>query len=64
MPVTPYLMVGGTDSCFYENVCDKIFRVGPFKMTTEALGSIHGTNEKIAIETLKNGVRFYIQLIV
>jgi len=63
MPVTPYLMVGGTDSCFYENVCDKIFRVGPFKMTTEALGSIHGTNEKIAIETLKNGVRFYIQLI-
>jgi len=63
MPVAPYLMVGGTDSCFYENVCDKIFRVGPFKMTKEALGSIHSTNEKIEIDILENGVRFYIQLI-
>ena len=63
IPVTPYLMVGGTDSCFYENICSNIFRVGPFVMTHDALGSIHGTNEKILIETLENGVRFYIQLI-
>ena len=63
LPVAPYLMVGGTDSCFYENVCDKIFRVGPFKMTKETIGSIHGTNEKMAIETLEKGVKFYIQMI-
>ncbi len=63
IPVTPYLMVGGTDSCFYENICKKIFRVGPFKMTVESLGSIHSTNEKIEIEKLEDGVRFYIQLI-
>lgn len=63
MPVTPYLMVGGTDSCFYENICKKIFRVGPFKMTKEALSSIHSTNEKIDIDILHDGVRFYIQLI-
>lgn len=63
IPVTPYLMVGGTDSCFYENVCKNILRIGPFKMSMEALGSIHGTNEKISIESLKDGVRFFIQLI-
>ncbi|MEX1377956.1 MAG: M20 family peptidase [Eubacteriales bacterium] len=63
LPVTPYLMVGGTDSCFYEKVCSNIFRVGPFRMTKDALGSIHSTNEKIDINILENGVRFYIQLI-
>lgn len=63
LPIAPYLMVGGTDSCFYENICDKIFRCGPFKMTKEALGSIHSTNEKIAIDVLNEGVKFYIQLI-
>ena len=63
LPVAPYLMVGGTDSCFYERICSKIFRVGPFKMTKEAIGSIHSTNEKIAIHVLENGVKFYIQLI-
>ena len=63
IPVTPYLMIGGTDSCFYENVCENILRIGPFKMSMEALGSIHGTNEKISIESLEGGVKFFIQLI-
>lgn len=63
IPVAPYLMVGGTDSCFYEIITDHIYCVSPFMMEQSDLKRIHATNERISKENLANGVRFFIRLI-
>jgi carboxypeptidase PM20D1 len=64
IPVAPYLMVGGTDSCFFECVTDNIYCICPFKLETEDLARIHGTNERIEIKQIENGVRFFAEVIL
>lgn len=63
IPIAPYLMVGGTDSCFFECLTDNIYNISPFKMTPENLGSIHSTNEYIEKKQLENGVKFFMEVI-
>ncbi|MCK5129764.1 MAG: M20 family peptidase [Clostridiales bacterium] len=63
IPIAPYLMVGGTDSCYFECVTDNIYCISPFKLETSDLKRIHGTNEKILKSQIENGVKFFIQLI-
>ncbi len=57
--VAPYLVMGGTDACRYEAVCDNIYRYSPFLMRTELLLTTHGTNERLPVSALKNGVVFF-----
>lgn len=57
--VTPYLVMGGTDSFHYENVCKNIYRFGPFSVPTNMLFTIHSTNERIPVKQLANGVAFF-----
>lgn len=61
--VTPYVMMGGTDSRRFTGICDAVYRFAPFFMDVEARGSIHAVDEKIALETLERGVTFYETLI-
>jgi len=60
---TPYLMLGASDSRHYEKLCPNIYRFSPVHITSEELASIHGNNESISIENLKNGVLFYQELL-
>lgn len=57
--VAPYLVMGGTDACHYEPVCDNIYRYSPFMVDTALLLTTHGTNERIPVATLKDGVAFF-----
>ena len=57
--VAPYLVMGGTDARNYENVCDNIYRYSPFLMDTALLLTCHGTNERIPLTSLKDGVVFF-----
>lgn len=57
--VAPYLVMGGTDARQYEPVCDNIYRYSPFLVTTQLLLTTHGTNERIPIDTLEDGVAFF-----
>ncbi len=57
--VAPYLVMGGTDACFYEPICDNIYRFAPFLVNTSLLLCTHATNERIPVETLKAGVSFF-----
>lgn len=61
--VTPYIMMGGTDSRRFTGICDAVYRFAPFYMDAGARGSIHAIDEKIALETLERGVGFYETLI-
>lgn len=57
--VAPYLVMGGTDARQYEDVCDNIYRYSPFLMNTGLLLTTHGTNERIPVDSLKDGVVFF-----
>ena len=64
IPIAPYLMVGGTDSCYYECVTDNIYCIGPFRLDTKDLSRIHGTNERMEIGQLEKGIRFFAEIIL
>ena len=57
--VAPYLVMGGTDACFYEPICDNIYRFAPFKVSTELLLCTHATNERLPIDTVEESVAFF-----
>ncbi len=57
--VAPYLVMGGTDARQYEDVCDNIYRYSPFLMDTGLLLTTHGTNERIPVSSLADGVAFF-----
>lgn len=61
--VLPYLVLGGTDSRFYEPLSQNIYRFSPVVLTREALATMHGTNEHISIASLAEMVRFFYLLI-
>lgn len=57
--VAPYLVMGGTDACHYEAVCDNIYRYSPFLVGTSLLLTTHGTNERIPISSMEDGIVFF-----
>jgi len=57
--IVPYLVMGGTDTVFYEPICDNCYRFSPFFMPLDLLMRTHATDECLAIDTLGDGVRFF-----
>lgn len=56
--ISPYLMVGGTDSRKYEKVSENIIRFAPYRISNTELSSIHNTNENISIDNLRRYITF------
>ncbi|MGE0621709.1 MAG: M20 family peptidase [Pseudomonadales bacterium] len=61
--VAPGLMIAGSDTRHYGKVADNAFRFNPMIVTPEDLTGFHGTNEKISVANLAQGVRTYMQII-
>lgn len=61
--VTPYLVLGGTDARHYAGLTDDVYRFGPFRYGADALKLAHGRDERISIDNLVQGVRFYRALL-
>ncbi|HEV8400233.1 MAG TPA: M20 family peptidase [Gemmatimonadales bacterium] len=61
--VTPWLVVGGTDSRHFDKLTANVYRSGALTLTAADLGRIHGTNERVAISDYARNIAFYIQLI-
>ena len=57
--VAPYLVMGGTDACNYEPICENIYRYSPYKASIELLLCTHGTNERVPVEAIGPGVAFF-----
>ncbi|MCQ1528926.1 M20 family peptidase [Lutispora saccharofermentans] len=62
--ITPYLVVGGSDSRKYYNVCKNIYRFTPFIVNDEEMKAFHNTNERITIENFNRMIDFYKKFIV
>ena len=61
--VSPYLVMGGTDACNYEPICDNIYRFGPFRADMSLMMLCHGTNERIPVSCMEDGLRFFVNFI-
>lgn len=61
--VAPFLVLAATDTKHYEDISGNIYRFVPMRFTSEDLGRIHGTNERLSIDNLEEMIKFYIQLI-
>ena len=61
--VAPSLMIGSTDSKHFADVTDATYRFFPTRMDNEAIGSIHGINERIKIPYFMETIRFYETLL-
>jgi carboxypeptidase PM20D1 len=61
--VSPYLVLGATDSRYFAELTENIYRFAPFSVTSEDLNRIHGINERISIDDYHNSISFYQRLI-
>ncbi len=57
--VTPYLMIGGTDSRNYKGLSDKIYRFMPCILTGKELALMHADDEYISVENFNKMIEFY-----
>ena len=61
--VSPYLMLGGTDCRFFNEISLGALRFSPIRLDQSELSKMHGHNESIRISTLVEAVRFYQSVI-
>lgn len=59
LPHSPYVMTGGTDSRFYQEICPNCIRFGPVVFGPEQLKGMHGVNEAVETNCLPGAVDFY-----
>ena len=59
----PFLTVGGTDCRHYEGVTQGLYRFAPFPFGRADLKLPHGIDERVAVASLPDAVRFYARLI-
>lgn len=57
--VTPFLVMGGTDSYHYQDICDNVYRFSPYTVSVDIMMSAHSTDERIPVESLGQGVAFF-----
>lgn len=61
--VTPWLVVGGTDSRYFAALTPAVYRVGLTRVGPGDLKRAHGTDERVSVENYGEIVRFYVQLL-
>ncbi len=61
--VVPGMLTATTDSPHYAPVSENIYRFHPFSVDMELTGSIHGTNERISIESINTALELSKSLI-
>ncbi len=57
--VTPFLMLGSTDSKHFQDITENTYRFFPVRMTNELLGTVHGINERIGVKDYMETISFY-----
>jgi carboxypeptidase PM20D1 len=60
---TPYVMLAATDARHFTEICPRVYRFTPFRMTKAQRESIHSYDEHIGVEDFLAGVRWYRRLI-
>ena len=61
--MTPYLMTGTTDSRWYRDLSDAIYRIIPMRLSSEETGRVHAANESVSCESWETSVNFLEDLL-
>ena len=61
--VAPYPMLGATDSRYFTGLTRGVIRFVPFRSMEQDVGTMHGVNERVAVESLAEGVEFFIGIL-
>jgi carboxypeptidase PM20D1 len=61
--VTPYIMLGASDSRHFTRISDSVYRFTPFRMSTAERATLHAINERMHVATWLTGIDFYATLI-
>ena len=61
--VTPWLVVGATDSRYYSRLTANVLRFVCEPIGPDDLRRVHGTDERVGVQAYANSVRIYIQLL-
>lgn len=60
--VSPYIMLGATDSRHFTKICNNVYRFSPMVLSKQDRGTIHGINEKISVDNYHSCIEFYKRL--
>lgn len=60
---SPYAMMAATDSRFFTEICERVYRFAPFRMTKAQRESIHSYDEHVGVDDFAHGVDWYQLLI-
>lgn len=63
LPVSPYIMTGGTDASIYQRICPSCMRFAPVVYGKAQMKGMHGIDECIEAACLPGAVAFYKNLI-
>ena len=63
LPASPYVVTGGTDARFYEDVCDSSVRFTPVIFGPDQMKGMHGIDESMSADCLPGAVDFFKNLI-
>ncbi len=63
-PVAPMLVLGATDSRYYAQLAENVYRFAPEWGLQSEFVRVHGTGERLSVENLGRMVRFFAQLMV
>jgi carboxypeptidase PM20D1 len=61
--VTPYLVLGATDSRHFQNLSKNIYRFMMVSLDPDTLNQFHGLNEQIAVNDYLNAIQFYYAML-
>ncbi len=61
--ILPYVVTGGTDARFYDEVADSCVRFSPVNYGPEQMSGMHGLNENIEAGCLPGAVDYYKEII-
>ena len=60
---SPYVMMAATDSRHFTEICERVYRFAPFRMTKAQRESIHSFDERIGVDDFLAGIDWYQLLI-
>lgn len=60
---TPYLQLGASDSRWFTEISDHVYRFTPFHLTRAERDALHSHNERIRVEVWLRGIDFYRMLL-
>lgn len=59
LAIVPGLTIAATDARYYALAADHTYRINPFKVTRDDIKRFHGISERLSLENLEKGIRFY-----